>query len=87
MTVAIALLLLYCASKLVAATEQCDTHQFSHPYYLGESCKEIYDWNTQTHNRSGYYWLINPPRHAYCDMEQRVVCANIGGWTRIASVN
>ena len=72
---------------LVTASEQHDTYQFSHPYYPGVSCKELYDWNTQTHNRSGYYWLINPPRHVYCDMEQRVVCGNIGGWTRIANVN
>ena len=77
-------ILLHCTSKLV---EQCDTYQFSPPFYPGESCKEIYDWNPQTHNRSGYYWLINPPRHVYCDNEQRVVCGNIGGWTRIASVN
>jgi len=85
MTVKIApVILLYCTSKLVTATEQCDTYQFSHP---GESCKEIYDWNPQTHNRSGYYWLINSNRHVYCDMEQRVVCGNIGGWTRITSVN
>ena len=81
------ILLLYCTSKLVTANEQCDTYQFSTPFYPGESCKEIYDWNPQTHNRSGYYWLINPLRHVYCDMEQRVVCGNIGGWTRIASVN
>jgi len=64
-------ILLYCTSKLVTATEQCDTYQFSQtPFYPGESCKEIYDWNPQTHNRSGYYWLINPPCHVYCDMEQ-----------------
>ena len=72
---------------LTIASEQCDTYQFSHPYNLGESCKELYDWNTQTHNRSGYYWLINPPRHVYCDMGQRSECGNIGGWTRIANVN
>jgi len=121
-------ILLYCTSKLVTATEQCDTYQFSHPFYPGESCEEIYNWNPQTHNRSGYYWLINPLqrvycdmehgvqasynsckeiydlnpqthnrsgyysfinplRRAYCDMEQRAACGNIGGWTRIASVN
>ena len=80
-------ILLYCTSKLVTATEQCDTYQFSYPFLPGESCKEIYDLNPQTHSRSGYYWLINPPRNVYCDMEQRVVCGNIGGWTRIASVN
>ena len=80
--------LLFCVViKLVTATEPCDTYQFSHLFHPGETCKEIYDWNPQTHNRSGYYWLINPPRHVYCDMEQRVVCGNIGGWTRIASVN
>ena len=82
------LVVLLCyTNKLVSATEQCGTYQFSHPLYPGESCKEIYDWNPQTHSRSGYYWLINPARHVYCDMEQRVVCGSIGGWTRIASVN
>jgi len=66
------LLSLHCTSKLAAAaTDQCDIHQFSHPFHLGESCKEIYGWNPQTHNRSGYYWHINPPRHAYFDMEQQ----------------
>ena len=80
-------ILLYCTGKIVTATEQCDAYQFSTPLYPGESCKDIYNGNPQTHNRSGYYWLINPPRHVYCDMEQRVVCGNIGGWTRIASVN
>ena len=80
-------ILLCCTNKLVTATEQCDTYQFGTPFYPGESCKEIYDLNPQTHNRTGYYWLVNPPRHVYCDMEQRVVCGNIGGWTRIASVN
>ena len=80
-------ILLFCTSKLTTGIEQCDTYQFSDPLLPGESCKEIYDLNPQTHNRSGYYWLINPLRDVYCDMEQRVVCGNIGGWTRIASVN
>ena len=40
-----------------------------------------------TRNRSACYWLLNPPRHVYCDMEQRVECGNIGGWTRIAIVS
>ncbi|XP_065918610.1 uncharacterized protein [Dysidea avara] len=83
----IIVLVLHCAGKLVGTNEQCDFYQFDHPFYPGESCKEIYDSNTQTHNRSGYYWLINPLRHVYCDMEQRSECGNIGGWTRIASVN
>ncbi|XP_065883204.1 uncharacterized protein [Dysidea avara] len=80
-------ILLYCTNKLATATEQCDTYQFSDLLLSGASCKEIYDLNPPTHNRSGYYWLINPLRDVYCDMEQRVVCGNIGGWTRIASVN
>ena len=79
--------LLYCTVKLVAATEQCNVYQFDHPFYSGDSCKETYDWNPQTHNRSGYYWLMDPLRHEYCDMEQRSECGNIGGWTRIASIN
>ncbi|XP_065888070.1 uncharacterized protein [Dysidea avara] len=92
MIVLLAIVVLLCSTgrlTLVAATdhEQCDTYEFSLPFFLGNSCKEIYDWNPQTHNRSGYYWLINPLREVYCDMEQRVVCGNTGGWTRIASVN
>ena len=79
--------LLYSATVLAAATEQCDPYQFDRPFYPGESCRMIYDRNLQTHNRSGYYWIINPPRHVYCDMEQRSECGNIGGWTRIASIN
>ena len=80
-------LALLCTGILVADTEDCDSYQLSSPFTPGESCKEIYEWNPQTHNRSAYYWLLNPPRHVYCDMEQRVECGNIGGWTRIASVN
>ena len=80
-------ILAFCTVKLATAAEQCSTYQFSYPFYPGDSCKKIYDWNPQTHNRSGYYWFINPPCKAYCDMEQRVVCGNIGGWTRIANVN
>ncbi|XP_065893741.1 uncharacterized protein [Dysidea avara] len=79
--------LLYSATMLAAATEQCDPYQFDAPFYSGGSCRVIYDRNPQTHNRSGYYWLINPLRDVYCDMEQRSECGNIGGWTRIASVN
>jgi len=69
------------------ATKECDSYQLNSLFIPGESCREIYEWNPQTHNRSAYYWLLNPPRHVYCDMEQRVECGNIGGWTRIASVN
>ena len=69
-------IILYCTSKLVTATEQCDTYQFSHPFYPGESCEEIYDWNPQTHNWSGYYWLINPLRRVYCDMEHGIQAYN-----------
>ena len=74
-----------CTSKLVTATEQCDTYQFIiiiiiiNPFYPGESCKVIYDLNPQTHNRSGYYQLINPLHEVYCYMEQQVVCGNISG--------
>jgi len=80
------LLPLICAGILLD-TGDCDSYQLTLPFTPGESCKEIYEWNPQTHNRSAYYWLLNPPRHVYCDMEQRVECGNIGGWTRIGSFN
>lgn len=68
-------------------TQECDSYQLSSSFIAGESCKEIYEWNPETYIRSAYYWLVNPPRHVYCDMEQRVECGSIGGWTRIASVD
>jgi len=75
------------SSLCYGITEDCDSYLLTLPFTPGESCKEIYEWNPQTHNRSAYYWLLNPPRHVYCDMEQRVECGNIGGWTRIGSIN
>ena len=48
------------------------TYHFSQPFYPGESCKKVYEWDPQTHNRSEYYWLTNPLRRVYCDMEQGV---------------
>jgi len=83
---------MFCISELaVTAIEQCDIYQFSHPFFPGQSCKEIYVWNSQTyletHNRSEYYYLVNPIRNVYCEMEQLVECDYIGGWTRIASVD
>ena len=86
-SIRVLLLPMICAGILDVDTGECDSYQLSLPFTPGESCREIYEWNPQTHNRSAYYWLLNPPRHVYCDMEQRVECDNIGGWTRIASVN
>ena len=54
------LILVYGATKLITAIEQCATYQFSNPFLSGVTCKEIYDWNPQIHKRSGYYWLIDP---------------------------
>ena len=54
---------------------------------LGKSCKEIYNTYPITNGKSGFYWLGNLAHNVYCDMEKRVQCGKIGGWTRIASVN
>jgi len=84
----IALVIVVCSTaSLTTATDQCDSHEFSHDFVSGKSCKEIYDGNTETHGKSGYYWLDDPERYVYCNMEQQVECGNTGGWIRIASVD
>ena len=50
------------------ATDQCSEHQFSSPFYPGDSCEEIYNKNPQSHERSGYYWILDGPSKVYCGM-------------------
>ena len=84
-------LIVFLVCRYVAKAKQCHSELAVEIFSLisspGESCKEVYIRNPQSQNRSGYCWLINPLRRVYCDMEHRSECGNIGGWTRIASVN
>ena len=53
---------------LVTATDQCTEYQFAAPFFPGESCEDIYNKNPQTHNLSGYYWILSGPKRVFCGM-------------------
>ena len=48
--------------ELVIATGQCTEYQFKSP---GVSCEDIYNKNPESHNCSGYYWIV---KRAFCGM-------------------
>jgi len=52
--------------KLVMADdEQCTDFQFKSPFLPGESCEGIFNKNPESHNKSGYYWILS---REYCGM-------------------
>ena len=48
--------------ELVIATDQCTEYQFKSP---GVSCEDIYNKNPDSHNCSGYYWIV---KRVFCGM-------------------
>ena len=44
---------------------QCTVYHFKSP---GVSCEDIYSKNPESHNTSGYYWILDGPRIVYCGM-------------------
>ena len=44
---------------------QCTIYHFESP---GVSCEDIYSKNPQSHDMSGYYWILNGPWIVYCGM-------------------
>ena len=54
--------------ELVMATDQCSVYRFKSPFYPGESCEDIYNSNPESHERSGYYWILDGPRKVFCGM-------------------
>ena len=48
--------------ELVIAANQCTEYQFKSP---GESCKDIYNKNPESHPCSGYYWIV---KRVFCGM-------------------
>ena len=46
-------------------TAQCTIYHFKSP---GVSCEDIYNKNPESHDISGYYWILNGPRIVYCGM-------------------
>ena len=48
--------------ELVIATDQCTEYQFKSS---GVSCEDIYNKNPESHNCSGYYWIV---KRVFCGM-------------------
>jgi len=86
------ILAMVCAGRMVLCenTEVCSAFcntlgtESSLP---GKSCADIYQVNTASRSRSGYYWINSTsPVRVYCNME--LECGGVkGGWTRIAYLN
>ena len=57
-------------TKVKATDDQCSEYRFKAPFYPGDSCQRIYDINPESHEWSGYYWIINSsgPSQVYCGM-------------------
>ena len=51
--------------ELVIATDQCTEYQFKSPFYPGVSCEDIYNKNPESHQCSGYYWIV---KRVFCGM-------------------
>ena len=51
--------------ELVIATDQCTEYQFKSPFVPVVSCEDIYNKNPESHDRSGYYWIV---KRVFCGM-------------------
>ena len=54
--------------ELIIATDQCTEYQFKSPFFPGVSCEDIYNKNPQSHDKPGYYWILDGPSRVYCGM-------------------
>ena len=69
-------------SSLVLADDQYGRDQEK----PGKSCRDIYQVNPASHDKSGYYVIMtNKPTFVYCDMT--LECGGEKGWMRVADVN
>ena len=48
-------------------TEQCIEHWFKSPFFPGVSCEDIYNKNPESHQCSGYYWIVQSSK-VFCGM-------------------
>ena len=48
-------------------TEQCIEHWFKSPFFPGVSCEDIYNKNPESHQCSGYYWIVKSSK-VFCGM-------------------
>ena len=68
MLLTVIIVLVLCTNGLVVADDQCTHYQFKSPFYPGSSCEDIYNKNPESHDKSGYYWILDGPRNVYCGM-------------------
>ena len=69
MLVVVVILLVWCINRVAAvADDQCFSYEFESPFFPGLSCEDIYNKNTQSRDKSGYYWITNGPSNVYCGM-------------------
>ena len=47
---------------------ECSKHRFDSLFTPGDSCEDIYNANEQTHDKPGYYWILDGPALVYCGM-------------------
>ena len=52
----------------LVVAQQCSEYQFDIPFFPGASCEDIYNKNPQSHEMSGYYWILDGPSRVYCGM-------------------
>jgi len=63
--------------RVLTALDECTDRELE-DFSIGSSCEETYLQNPNSHGNSGYYWVINPLRQLYCDMEHTgTSCINI----------
>ena len=67
MLLSVVTVLVVCINRIVVADDQCVSYEFESPFFPGISCEDIYK-NPQSHNASGYYWILDGPKYVYCGM-------------------
>ena len=68
LVVVVILLLGYINRVAVVANDQCFSYEFESPFFPGLSCEDVYNKNTQSRDKSGYYWITDGPSNVYCGM-------------------
>ena len=66
MLLSVVTVLVVCINRIVVADDQCVSYEFDSPFFPGISCEDIYNKNPQTHNKPGYYWILDGPKYVYC---------------------
>ena len=60
----------------MAIDDQCEEYHFQSPFHPGDSCHDLYNMNPETHNRSGYCWILDGPKKVFCVGTRRLCWHN-----------